>query len=68
MSIKSIEESPGKAKKSYVSGHIFKCFGCSLYVRWLDDSELCAHCMKERGIKRTIPLLNTQQAIEANNQ
>lgn len=67
MSIKQIEESPGKDKRSYLTGHTFKCFGCQKWVRWLDDCELCSHCMKQRGIKKTIDHMRTQDMIQANN-
>lgn len=68
MGIKQIENAPGIPQRSYSKGYVFKCFGCNLWVRWLDDSELCANCMKARGIKRTIPSLTTDQAIKASNE
>jgi hypothetical protein len=60
--ISQIENAEGKEKRSYASGHVFKCFGCNLWVRYLDDCELCTHCMKQRGIPRSIDVMNTQQA------
>lgn len=68
MGIKQIEEAVGIDHRSYARGYVFKCFGCNLWVRFLRDNELCEHCNKTRGIKKTIPVLNTQQAVEANKE
>jgi hypothetical protein len=68
MGIKQIENAPGKEKKSYASGHVYHCFKCNLWVRWLDDDELCAHCKKEAGIPRIIPTMLTQDAVRASKE
>lgn len=66
MSIKSIEEAQGIPKRSYIKGYSLHCFKCNLWVRSLRDNEMCENCNKALGIKKTIPLFNTQQAVEAN--
>lgn len=60
--MKSIMDAPGKVKRSYASGHVFKCFKCELWVRYLRDNEMCNTCNKANGIKET-PL----QFIKINN-
>lgn len=67
MSIKAIEESPGKSKRSYATGHVYLCCGCNLWVRWLGDNELCACCHKSNGIKRTIQMYGMTPQKQQNN-
>lgn len=59
MSIKTIIESPGVQKRSYKTGHTFRCFKCSLWVRWLGNNEMCSHCQKETRTKDTLKLYAT---------
>lgn len=68
MGIKQIEQSPGKEKRSYASGHVFKCFKCQKWVRWLDDNELCYFCEKDNGIPRIVTVMNTESAVNRSKE